>query len=397
MFDRVKAKQKAKTLVRTRSLADGVGFAAILTALSSFGIGIFIAAYFTIIPITAIAASGMGGMGATIAGLSSGLMLAMIGIGSVTVFFNLLFNAGMNRAALRMNRGDQNVRVVDIILAGDMLGKYICISLWQALYLFLWTLPSAAAVLIGLLILGSAPSQATVAIFAILYIAAVAWGIYIMINKSCQYYFAYCVAEDNRALTAHECIAESSSLMVDHKWELFVTHLSFLGWDMAASTVIGNVFVSPYKYLTYTSIYEQLTGTFRPVGEAQMLWHHNGPAQSGQRGAHPEHGAPAGERQIEILAGDYAGSAFSIKAGEEIAIGRDPQRANLVTSKAVTAISGLHCRIRYDGETGKYIIFDHSTNGTYLNNEKLQSERGTYAPVGASVRLADGAMIIRLS
>ncbi len=178
--------------------------------------------------------------------------------------------------------------------------------------------------------------------------------------------------------------------MVDHKWELFVTMLSFLGWDIIAATFIGNVFVSPYKYLTYTSIYEQLIGNFKPVSRSHMQWLHNGPIQQKEE-------LESGERIVEILSGEFAGATLPVKAGEDITIGRDPKRANVVTSPANTSISGLHCRIRYDEQNGKYIVVDHSSNGTYLNNEKLMQEKGTYAAKGSLVKLADGAMILRLS
>ncbi len=352
MFDRIKAKEKSKTLIRTRSFLDVLGFALISLSISVIGI-------LSLIPILGIA----------------------LGI------ISLLYHAGMNRAAMRMNRGDKNVRVLDIILAGDRLGRYIAVTLWQALFLFLWNLPSTAMIAIAYIIRWDSIASAVFAL--IMTIAAYIWSIYITINKSCQYYFAYCVAEDNREMSALDCIRESSNLMVDHKWDLFVTMLSFLGWDIIGALPWGNVFVVPYKYLTYTSIYEQLIGNFKPVSHGHMHWHHNGPIQV--------RADERDERVVEILSGEFAGATLPVKSGEDITIGRDPKRANVVTSPANTAISGLHCRIRYDEQNGKYIVIDHSSNGTYLNNEKLMQEKGTYAAKGSLVKLADGAMILRLS
>lgn len=356
MFDRIKAKEKSKTLLRTRNIADAVGLAVILFALSA-------SAVLSIIPV----------------------------IGLAALCISLLFQAGMNRAALRMNRGDKNVRVLDIILAGDRLGRYIAITLWQTLFLILWNLPSVVVIIIAIVMIVSGGGSSVAAAFAVIFIiAACIWSIYITINKNCQYYYAYCVAEDNRDLAALDCIKESSNLMVDHKWELFVTMLSFLGWDIIAALPCGNVFVSPYKYLTYTSIYEQLIGNFKPINRNHMQWLQNGPIQ-------PKEGPDSSERVVEILSGEFAGATLPVTAGEDITIGRDPKRANVVTSPANTSISGLHCRIRFDEQNGKYVVIDHSTNGTYLNNEKLTPERGTYAAKGSLVKLADGAMILRLS
>ena len=396
MFDRIKAKEKSKTLLRTRNIADAIGFAVILCAIAGIGMIVLSAVIVPMVSniVNTIAPIGVRSLGSRFtAALASGLTLTSVLFAVWFVGFGilLLFRAGMNRAALRINRGDKNVRVLDIILAGDRLGKYIAITLWQVLFVFLWNLPTAAVLIISFVWFINNIGSTVVAAFAVIFvIAACIWSIYITINKACQYYYAYCVAEDNRELTALDCIRESGSLMVDHKWELFVTKLSFIGWDMIASLPFGNVFVIPYKYLTYTSIYEQLIGSFKPIGRSHMQWLHNSPNQLKDE-------AESGERMVEILSGEFAGATLPVKAGEDITIGRDPKRANVVTSSTNTSISGLHCRIRYDEQNGKYIVIDHSTNGTYLNNEKLAQERGTYAARGSLVKLADGAMILRLS
>lgn len=384
MFDRIKAKEKSKTLLRTRSIADALGIWIIIAIMP-------MAVLVSIPVVTAIIFMLVGWIGLlspTVGGVISAI-LVVLSVGMVAACISLMYQAGMNRAALRMNRGDKNVRVLDIILAGDRLGRYIAIMLWQVLFLFLWNLPSITAIIIAVVLAIRVGGSVASAFAVILLIIACIWSIYITLNKTCQYYYAYCVAEDNRELAALDCIRESSNLMVDHKWELFVTMLSFLGWDVIAATFIGNVFVSPYKYLTYTSIYEQLAETFKPINRKHLQWLQNGPI--------PNDDVPDDERVVEILSGEFAGAALPVKAGEDIIIGRDPKRANVVTSPANTSISGLHCRIRYDEQNGKYIVIDHSTNGTYLNNEKLMQENGTYAAKGSLVKLADGAMILRLS
>ncbi len=389
MFDRIKAKEKSKTLLRTRSIQDFLGFAVVLFAQFMLPFIVVISILGANIPsvIMSVVSSNWAYM---LSGVIPTVIIALV-IGVVVGGIILLFHAGMNRAALRMNRGDKNVRVLDIILAGDRLSRYIAITLWQLLFIFLWNLPSAALVIIAIVVIITGLGSSVSSAFAvILIIAAWIWSAYISVNKMCQYYFAYCVAEDNRDMAALECIRESSSLMVDHKWELFVTKLSFLGWDIIASLPFGNVFVNPYKYLTYTSIYEQLNGNFRPMNTSHMLWLQNG------SGKHVDDNDKV-EHVVEIISGEFAGATIPVKSGEDITIGRDPKRANVVTSSENTSISGLHCRIRYDEQSGRYIVIDHSTNGTYLNNEKLVHERGTYAAKGSIIKLADGAMILRLS
>ena len=389
MFDRIRAKEKAKTIIRTRSFADFIGMILIFAATAGV--------MFLFIPFLPFIVMNLGAVifgfnfsyfiGLSIFGI---VMLVCITLIVLLVIgaLNLLFHAGMNRSALRIIRGDKTVRVLDVALAGDRLSRYISITLWQILFLFLWNLPSAAAVAIALILwLGGIVSNTAAAFAVILTIAAYAWSIYISINKFCQYYFAYFIAEDNREMAALDCIRESGSLMVDHKWEMFVTIFSFIGWDIFSVLPFAIGFTSPYKYLTYAYIYEQLNNQFKPISHNQMPWLQNGPIQSKE----------ASERMVEILSGEFAGASLPVKAGEDITIGRDPKRANVVTSPENTTISGLHCRIRYDEQNGKYIVVDHSSNGTYLNNEKLMQEKGTYAAKGSLVKLADGAMILRLS
>lgn len=393
MFDRIKAKEKSKTLLRTRSLQDVIGFAITYYGIAAIWLSFVVLTMTIIINVVGNIVTAYGGYMAVPAiytliltiTLSASFLSLSLGTGCIY----LLFHAGMNRGALRMNRGDKNVRVLDIILAGDRLGRYIAITLWQILFLFLWNLPSIAGIIIALVVLLTGAGTSTSAAFAvILNIAASFWNIYITINKICQYYYAYCIAEDKRELAALECIRESSRLMVDHKWELFVTMLSFIGWDLIGTLPGGQIFVKPYKYLTYTSIYEQLTGSFKPVSRSHMQWLSNSSHTEDDTG---------GERVVEILSGEFAGATLQVKAGEDITIGRDPKRANVVTSPANTSISGLHCRIRYDEQNSRYIVIDYSSNGTYLNNEKLIQEKSTYAAKGSLLKLADGAMILRLS
>lgn len=56
------------------------------------------------------------------------------------------------------------------------------------------------------------------------------------------------------------CLRESRRLMHGHKWEMFVLHLSFLGWILLTIIPIASVFVEPYIGLTETTYYLKLVG-----------------------------------------------------------------------------------------------------------------------------------------
>ena len=402
MFNRIAAKAKAKTLIRTRSFLDFLGMALILTALSAvviFPLAVVIGTAVIGAVLYLISRFVYGSLSYLPGAVTGSVLLTILGVlaaYAIVLSIRLLFHAGMNRAALRMNRGDKNVRISDILLAGDRLGRYIKIALWQYLYIFLWNLPATAvcilAVVIGVIGWGNG-SVASITIAVLLGLAAIVWSVYITIKKYCQYNFAYLISEDNRDMTALDCVRESVALMDGHAAELFVTMLSFLGWNIVASLPFASVFVVPYQYLTYASIYEQLSGSFQPTARKQMLWLNNGTEGAKEAQAAED---PA-ERKVEIVSGEFAGSVIPVKPGEDIVIGRDPKRANVVTSPANTQVSGLHCSIRYDAQHAMYVVTDFSTNGTYLNNEKLMPERPALAAKGAIVKLADGAMIVRLA
>lgn len=401
MFNRIAAKTKAKTLIRTRSFLDFLGMALILTALSAvviFPLAVVIGtAAMGAVPYLISRFVGYGSLSYLPDAVAGSVLLTILGVlaaYAIVLSITLLFHAGMNRAALRMNRGDKNVRISDILLAGDRLGRYIKIALWQYLYIFLWNLLATAVVILAVVIVGIGQmSVASITIAVLLGLAAIVWSVYITIKKYCQYDFAYLISEDNRDMTALDCVRESVALMDGHVAELFVTMLSFLGWNIVASLPFASVFVVPYQYLTYASIYEQLSGSFQPTARKQMLWLNNGTEVAREAPAAED---PA-ERKVEIVSGEFAGSVIPVKPGEDIVIGRDPKRANVVTSPANTQVSGLHCSIRYDAQHAMYVVTDFSTNGTYLNNEKLMPERPALAAKGAIVKLADGAMIVRLA
>lgn len=401
MFNRIAAKTKAKTLIRTRSFLDFLGMALILTALSAvviFPLAVVIGtAVIGAIPYLISRFVGYGSLSYLPNAVAGSVILTILGVlaaYAIVLSITLLFHAGMNRAALRMNRGDKNVRISDILLAGDRLGRYIKIALWQYLYIFLWNLLATAVVILAVVIVGIGQmSVASITIAVLLGLAAIVWSVYITIKKYCQYDFAYLISEDNRDMTALDCVRESVALMDGHVAELFVTMLSFLGWNIVASLPFASVFVVPYQYLTYASIYEQLSGSFQPTARKQMLWLNSGTEVAKEALAAED----SAERKVEIVSGEFAGSVIPVKPGEDIVIGRDPKRANVVTSPANTQVSGLHCSIRYDAQHAMYVVTDFSTNGTYLNNEKLTPERPALAAKGAIVKLADGAMIVRLA
>lgn len=89
--------------------------------------------------------------------------------------------------------------------------------------------------------------------------------------------------------------------------------------------------------------------------------------------------------KIMGLSGEYEGACLEI--GQGILIGRSPSACQLVINS--DKISRKHCKVEYNVTTGKYIVTDFSSNGTYLisgkrldENVPVELERGAIIQLG---------------
>lgn len=103
-----------------------------------------------------------------------------------------------------------------------------------------------------------------------------------------------------------------------------------------------------------------------------------------------------GEGCVMCLTGDYQGASFPVKAGAELVIGKDPARCNVVIDQKYTTVSRKHVGIRYDAQQYCYIVTDYSSNGTYMDGEKLEPKRPTYLKAGKTIHLGKSDYSFRL-
>lgn len=133
------------------------------------------------------------------------------------------FSVGM----LRFNRGRENT-VNEMISAGfkEDYGRVLGIMLLGTLFIVLWSL---------LLIIPG-------------------------IIKAYAYSMAPYIAEDNPELGPSECLRRSEALMYGHKMDLFILHLSFIGWILLGilSLGIGLLWVAPWTEMAQVKFYEEL-------------------------------------------------------------------------------------------------------------------------------------------
>lgn len=80
------------------------------------------------------------------------------------------------------------------------------------------------------------------------------------IIKSYSYSLANYILADNPELTAREALNKSKEMMNGHKMDLFVLHLSFIGWYMLVGITFGiaSIYVVPYMSATVANFYNSL-------------------------------------------------------------------------------------------------------------------------------------------
>lgn len=75
----------------------------------------------------------------------------------------------------------------------------------------------------------------------------------------------------------------------------------------------------------------------------------------------------AGIIRLRGITGQFAGQLLSFS--NQVTIGRDPGACNLSLSEQAEMVSRKHASITFDPSTQEYILQNHSTNGTFLQND----------------------------
>lgn len=95
----------------------------------------------------------------------------------------------------------------------------------------------------------------------------------------------------------------------------------------------------------------------------------------------------AARAAVVLTTGPLAGKGFYCEAGKNITVGRDPARANVGLSP-YRAVSGVHCRIC--AGNGYVTVTDlGSSNGTYVDGNRLAPNQTVMVRNGGAIQLAD--------
>lgn len=86
------------------------------------------------------------------------------------------------------------------------------------------------------------------------------------------------------------------------------------------------------------------------------------------------------------IGGIYQGAALRLGGGDCLRVGRDSASCNLVLPDQ--KISRIHCEIRYDQQEHRYILYDRSTNGIFLEDgAQISQRRAVSLPAGTKIRI----------
>ena len=85
--------------------------------------------------------------------------------------------------------------------------------------------------------------------------------------KAYSYSMTFFIAEDHPEMTPNQCIERSIAMMTGHKMDLFLLHLSFIGWILLGILTlgIGFLWIMPYINTAQAKFYEKLK---TEIGEA---------------------------------------------------------------------------------------------------------------------------------
>lgn len=95
------------------------------------------------------------------------------------------------------------------------------------------------------------------------------------------------------------------------------------------------------------------------------------------------------------IKGAAVGSMIPLPSDKRIVIGRDSSACNHVVSGP--KVSRKHLEITYVGSLKKYLVVDHSSNGTFIgNHERLKKNQEYYLKPAEELKLGNSENIYKL-
>lgn len=223
MLTRAELKQRAKdsmSTATTHPVLVGLVYAVIVIAISGI-VNVISNILGTVLGVSV----GLNDSTTVAIGAISGLVLISLALGIVSSFITYALSAGFSSYCLKTIRREE-AGLESLFTYMKSFLKVFCLFFMIGLFTLLWSL---------LFIIPG-------------YIAYY------------RYSMAIYIFIDDPDKGVMQCISESKEMMVGHKWELFVLHLSFILWFLLGCVTCGLAFlyVTPYMELTTAVYYDNL-------------------------------------------------------------------------------------------------------------------------------------------
>lgn len=98
---------------------------------------------------------------------------------------------------------------------------------------------------------------------------------------------------------------------------------------------------------------------------------------------------------LDILSGEQAGNRWLLLPDTDLTIGRSSEQCNIVLAK-YPQVSSLHCVINYSTEDRMFSLMDLSSNGTFLNEKRLNKNYIYPVRPGQKIALAGNSCVLML-
>lgn len=92
--------------------------------------------------------------------------------------------------------------------------------------------------------------------------------------------------------------------------------------------------------------------------------------------------------KITFLSGAFIGATVEINPGDSVSIGKDPMQVSVVVPREYQKVSRVHCMITFDKDNQRMCITDYSTNGTYVNDSRIEKNMPIWIRGGSTVELS---------
>lgn len=284
----------------------------------------------------------------------------------------------------------------------------------RALYILLWEILIAALALAAaaalILAVGSTGDEGILGVLTAYLtggVAAAAGGALSIPGLVLSYAYSMTpfLLADRPELTGGQAVKLSRRMMKGYKAKLFWMDMSYLGWYLLTGLTagfLGVFYVVPYYSAAKAGFYVELSQALgaslpgnpakpEPVPAREAVYAVPAQERFKQPPVQPVQPVQRGEAARGALvctAGEFVGARFPMAQGASISIGRSPSQCQIVLREAGHNVSRLHCRIRYDAQTGRYGVTDFSTNGTYLaGGQRLTGGREAALPPGTELLL----------